>query len=380
MSQKVLVLGAGMVGTHIAEDLAAEAGFEVLLADRDAAALARAKARCGAIGTLEADLADPERVTALAEAADVVCGALSSRIGLQTLRAVVRTGRPYADIAFMPEDAQELDALAKEHGSVAVMDCGVAPGMSNLLAGWGVARLDRATRLEVLVGGLPVVRSKPWEYKAGFAPSDVLEEYTRPSRIVQGGEVVVREALSDPVDYEFEGIGTLEGPITDGLRSLVDLPIPEMVERTLRYPGHSALMRTLREGGFFSTEPIRVGDQELTPLEMTSAMLFPKWKFLPGEEDLTVMRITIEGERAGGRERIVWDLHAPYDRERGITSMARSTSIPCALVARILARGAYAEPGVHAPEALGDRTDLVEEILAGHEARGLHYKERVEAL
>lgn len=380
MSQKVLVLGAGMVGTHIAEDLAAEAGFEVLLADRDAAALGRAKARCGAIGTLEADLADPERVTALAEAADVVCGALSSRIGLQTLRAVVRTGRPYADIAFMPEDAQELDALAKEHGSVAVMDCGVAPGMSNLLAGWGVARLDRATRLEVLVGGLPVVRSKPWEYKAGFAPSDVLEEYTRPSRIVQGGEVVVREALSDPVDYEFEGIGTLEGPITDGLRSLVDLPIPEMVERTLRYPGHSALMRTLREGGFFSTEPIRVGDQELTPLEMTSAMLFPKWKFLPGEEDLTVMRITIEGERAGGHERIVWDLHAPYDRERGITSMARSTSIPCALVARILARGAYAEPGVHAPEALGDRTDLVEEILAGHEARGLHYKERVEAL
>ncbi len=376
MSQQkqILVLGGGMVGTIIAEDLAAEPGFQVTLADRSSAALARAQERCPALATQEADLSDAATVQRLAAEHDLVAGALSSRIGKQAMRAVIEAGRPFADISFMAEDLSDLDALARERGVCVVMDCGVAPGMSNLLSGYGVSLLDRADSLEILVGGLPVVRSQPWQYKAGFAPSDVLEEYTRPARFVAGGQQQVCEALTDPAEFEFEGIGTLEGPITDGLRTLVRLPVANMVERTLRYPGHTALMRALRQGGFFSSEPVDVGGVPVVPREATSAIMFPDWTYQPGEEDLTVMRITVEGERGGQRVRLAWDLDARYDRERSITSMARSTAFPCAIAARMLARGAYDEPGVHAPEDLAGRPDLVQEFLDGCRARGLVYR------
>ena len=277
MSQqkKILVLGGGMVGTIIAEDLAAEPGFQVTLADRSPAALARAQERCPALVLREADLSDPATVQTLAAEHDLVAGALSSRIGKQAMRAVIEAGRPFADISFMAEDLSDLDALARERGVCVVMDCGVAPGMSNLLSGYGVSLLDRADSLEILVGGLPVVRSQPWQYKAGFAPSDVLEEYTRPARFVAGGQQQVCEALTDPAEFEFEGIGTLEGPITDGLRTLVRLPVANMVERTLRYPGHTALMRALRQGGFFSSEPVEVGGVSIVPREAASAIPLP---------------------------------------------------------------------------------------------------------
>lgn len=373
-TQNVLVLGGGMVGTIIAEDLAAEPGFRVTLADRSPAALERARLRCPALETHEADLSDAATVRALAEEFDLVAGALSSRIGKQAMRAVIEAGKPFADISFMAEDLSDLDALARERGVCVVMDCGVAPGMSNLLAGYGVAQLDRADSLEILVGGLPVVRSQPWQYKAGFAPSDVLEEYTRPARYVAGGQQQVCEALTDPACFEFEGVGTLEGPITDGLRTLVELPVANMVERTLRYPGHTALMRALRDGGFFALDPVEVNGTAVVPREATSAIMFPDWTYQPGEEDLTVMRITVEGERAGQRVRLAWDLDARYDRERGITSMARSTAYPCAIAARLLAAGRYTEPGVHAPEDLAGDPALVQEFLDGCEARGVGYR------
>ena len=118
----------------------------------------------------------------------------------------------------------------------------------------------------------------------------------------------------------------------------------------------------------------------VVPREATSAIMFPDWTYQPGEEDLTVMRITVEGERGGQRVRLAWDLDARYDRERSITSMARSTAFPCAIAARMLARGAYAEPGVHAPEDLAGRADLVQEFLDGCRARGLDYRASETAL
>ena len=121
----------------------------------------------------------------------------------------------------MADDPMQLDALAREHGVTAVVDCGVSPGVSNVAIGYAVAQLEVTERIEILVGGLPVVRRWPYEYKAPFAPHDVIEEYTRPARIVEHGEVVVREALSEPELVDFPGVGTLEGFNTDGLRSLI---------------------------------------------------------------------------------------------------------------------------------------------------------------
>ncbi|TVQ32861.1 MAG: saccharopine dehydrogenase [Phycisphaeraceae bacterium] len=376
--QNAVVLGAGMVGSVMAVDMARAGGFEVAVADVNEAALEKAAARARQAGaelrTINADLSDPASVRRVVEPADIVLGAGASRLGFATLRAVIEAGRNYCDISFMSEDALELDSLAKEQGVTAVVDCGVAPGMSNLLAGYGRAKLDRCENIEIYVGGLPRERRWPFEYKAGFSPADVIEEYTRPSRIVEHGKIVQREALSEPELMDFEGVGTLEAFNTDGLRSLAyTMDAPFMKEKTLRYPGHIELMRVLRAMGLFDHESIEVGGAHVRPIDVTSRLMFPMWTYEEGEEDLTVMRIIVEGERAGEKRRFVWDLLDFYDRESRATSMARTTAFPCAIVARMIAAGEVSETGVLAPEKLGAMPGVTERVLEELERRGVRF-------
>jgi saccharopine dehydrogenase-like NADP-dependent oxidoreductase len=354
-----------MVGAVMADDL--QSDFEVTVADVRPEALARLESR--GLRTLRADLSDPSVVQRVVEGYDVVLGALSSAIGLQTLRAVVETGQKYCDISFMPEDGTSLAEQAQARGAVAVIDCGVAPGVSNMIAGFAAATMAPLTKLRIFVGGLPVVRRWPFDYKAGFAPSDVIEEYTRPARVVENGRVVVKEALSEPEPIEFPGLGTLEAFNTDGLRSLVTLPCPDMSEKTLRYPGHIALMRAFRHTGLFSTEPIDVRGQKVRPLDLTAALLFPKWTFEDDEADLTVMRVTVEGN---GRTH-TWDLFDRHDPATGWRSMSRVTAFPATIMARMLARGRFARPGVHAPETPAREPGLLDEMLHELAKRGVHY-------
>ena len=368
-----------MVGTTIAADLARRDDLEVTVADVRPQALERVRGHVPGARTVEADLANPMRVTELAKGYDVVCGALPSFLGLQTLRAVIDAGKHYADISFMPEDARELDDLAKSRGVTAVVDIGVAPGMSNLLAGHAARLLDPCETLEIYVGGLPEVRTWPYEYKAPFSPFDVVEEYTRPSRIVEHGKIVVKPALSEPELMDFPVVGTLEAFNTDGLRSLAyTLKVPSMKEKTLRYPGHIALMRAFRETGLFGTDPIDVKGQKVVPRELTAALLFPKWQFAEGEADLTVMRVIATGKKDGKAVRWSWDLFDRYDPATKTRSMSRVTAFPASIVAGWLATGEYANPGVHPPEDLGADAKLVERMIGELEKRGVRYEQRRE--
>ncbi len=368
-----LVLGAGMVGSVMAADLARD--HDVTLADIREQNLAAAKARAGArLTTVREDLSDPAVIARLAAKADVVCGALASHLGYAALGAVIDAGRPYCDISFMAEDFSQLSARARERGVTAVVDCGVAPGMSHILSAYAAAQLDRCDQIEIYVGGLPRERTWPYEYKAAFAPADAIEEYTRPARLVEHGSVVTRPALSEPELIDFPGIGTLEAFNTDGLRSLTtSLKVPFMKEKTLRYPGHIELMRVMRETGLFSKEPISVGGVVVRPLDVTSALLFPKWTYAPGEEDLTVMRIIARGSRGSKPASITYDLLDYYDRATQATSMARTTAYPCAIVARMLAAGRIDAKGVLPPETLASEPGLVDHLLTELAARGVRY-------
>jgi len=370
---RILVLGAGMVGTIIAADLGEEPGFRVTLVDRSPAALAAASTRCnGRIQTREADLSDPQTILALAKEHDAVAGALASHLGLRALEAVIDAGKPYCDISFMPEDAWTRDGRARAAGVTAVVDCGVAPGMSNLLAGAGVLDLDEPEDVEILVGGLPRERRFPYQYKAGFAPADVIEEYVRPARIVEHGRIVVREALTQIEPVDFDGVGTLEAFNTDGLRSLAyTLKVPNMREKTLRYPGHVALMAAFRATGLFSAEPITVKGMTIRPLDLTSELLFPKWKYEEGEEDLTVMRVTVKGRKEGRPAVRRWDLHDLYDRRSLATSMSRTTAFPCAIILREILAGRITEKGVLPPEKLAPIPGLVGRVLSELARRGV---------
>ncbi len=374
---RAIILGGGMVGSVMAMDLAADPQFQVTVADQREEALKRLRQRVPSAAAVKVDLADPNKVRRLAGEYDIVLGALSSAIGFQTLRAVIEAGKNYCDISFMPENAMELDTLARHKGVTAVVDNGVAPGMSNMFVGWAQTQLDEMESVVIYVGGLPRERRWPFEYKAGFSPADVIEEYTRPSRIVENGDVVVREALSEPELLDFEGVGTLEAFNTDGLRSLAETAnATNMVEKTLRYPGHIELMRVLRHLGLFSHEVIEVGADrvKIRPIDVTTALLFPKWTYEPGEEDLTVMRIVVEGTRGDAAIRHTLDLFDVFDRTSGCTSMSRTTALPNTIMARRVAAGTFKRPGVSPPEFIGREPGHFDAVIKELRQRGIVYR------
>ena len=378
MNQTV-VLGGGLVGAVMALDLASETGRQVTLFDLDQKKLDFAKGQNEALQVQQADLSCPDMVRQIASNADTVLGALPSRFGHAALQAAIETGKPYCDISFMPEDAWQLSEMAQQSGTVAVVDCGVAPGMSNLLAGVAAHRLSPCRSIVIRVGGLPIDRQPPWQYKAGFSPHDVIEEYLRPARIVEDGEVVLREALSEPVLIDFPETGTLEAFNTDGLRSLTEtLDVPNMLEQTMRYPGHRDLVWAMRETGLLNDEPIEINGCMVSPRELTCRMLFPKWTYEPGERDLTVMRVEAEGDLDGVPTRLSWDLYDELDPVTNWTSMARTTAFPATIMARMIESGIVSTPGVHPPEVLAADERVLDTLLRELAARGVTYREVLE--
>jgi saccharopine dehydrogenase-like NADP-dependent oxidoreductase len=241
-----------------------------------------------------------------------------------------------------------------------------------MVAAYAAGQFDSCEGVEMAVGGLPAVRTWPFNYKAGFAPWDVLEIYTRPAAVVENGRVVIREAMSGLELVEVPGVGTLESFVTDGLRSLADtLKVPFMVERTLRWPGHTELMRVFRETGFFSLAPIDVGGQRLRPRDVTAALLFPKWTFEEGEADITVMKVRAWGVRRDAPLTFTFDFVDRYDPATGLRSMSRSTGFTATAVARLILDGTFREPGVHVPETLGTRPGLLGRVLDYLRVRGI---------
>ena len=374
MKTNAVVLGAGMVGSVVAEDLSSS-GFSVTIADINGGALARVSERSNqTISIAEIDCSDQEAIAALAADADIVFGALPSWLGFAALETVIKSGKPYCDISFMEEDPRTLHELAKKHGVTCVVDFGVAPGMSHLLCSVANETLDVCKRLDIVVGGLPLERTWPWEYKASFSPRDVVEEYIRPARLVEHGEMVTREALSECVLLDLPGVGTLEAFNSDGLRTLCDtLDVPFMKERTLRYPGHAKQMKMLRDGGFFKTEEIEVAGQKVKPIDMTAKILIDGWKYEEGEADLIVMRVEGEGTLGDTEMLIRWDLLDYYDNEKGQSSMARTTGFPAASIGRMIVDGTINMPGVLPPETFGENEVVVRRLLLELEDRGVRY-------
>lgn len=372
---KIIVLGAGLVGGPMAVDLAADGRFDVSVADIDPDSLERL-ARKASITPLLRDLSRPEEVTKLVAGFDFVVSAVPGFLGFATLRAVIEAGRNVVDIAFFSEDPFELDQLARDRGVVAIVDCGVFPGMGSALIGRAERLLDEVTDVVTYVGGLPEVRHWPWEYKAVFSPIDVIEEYTRPARYVENGVLVTRPALSDPELIDFPDVGTLEAFNTDGLRSLIrTIGAPNMKEKTLRYPGHIEKMALLRECGFFSEVPVDVDGVQIKPLDLTAKLLFPMWKLRPGEGEFTVLRIEIAGRRDGVPVSYRYDLLDRYDAGTDTTSMARTTGYTATLAVRLVVDGLYREIGISPPEFLGRHAGCVSTLLAGLAERGVVYRE-----
>jgi lysine 6-dehydrogenase len=360
----IIVLGAGLVGGVMAKDLAKN--HNVTSVDISQKNLDNLEG----INTVCADISNTATLHKLIKEFDLVVGAVPGFMGYKMMKDVIEAGKNIIDISFYPEDPFGLDELAKERGVVAVMDCGVAPGMGNIIFGHHDLKME-INDYECLVGGLPEKREWPYEYQAVFSPIDVIEEYIRPARYVQNSHTITKEALSDTELIEFDEIGTLESWNSDGLRSLIKTMahVPNMIEKTLRYPGCVEYLKVLRESGFFSYDEVEINGTMIRPVDMTAKLLFPKWEMKKGDKDFTIMRIIIKGMVKGKAVTYQYNL---LDRfQDNIISMARTTGFTCTAVANLVVSGQYDKIGISPPEYLGEHFNFVKDYL---EERGVIYK------
>ncbi len=369
---QIAILGAGMVGRAMAIDLAAT--YSVTSFDISEHSLQLLSAKNKKIRTVKADLGNYADYDSLLNGFDYVISAVPGFMGYKALEAIILAKKNVVDISFFPENALELDQLAKKNDVTAIVDCGVAPGMSNLVLGYYNERM-MITDFECLVGGLPKKRVYPFEYKAPFSPIDVLEEYTRPARYVENGHIVTRPALSDAELIDFEEVGTLESFNTDGLRSVLFTMghIPNMKEKTLRYPGHIDLMKGLIKAGFLNKNPVSVKGQQVSPMEFTSALLFDQWKLGETEEEFTLMRIKLrDAERT-----VCYDLYDRYNAVSQTSSMSRTTGYTCTAALNMLIQDLFSSKGVFPPELVGRDEACFRFILGYLKERNIHYRKTV---
>jgi saccharopine dehydrogenase-like NADP-dependent oxidoreductase len=226
----------------------------------------------------------------------------------------------------------------------------------------------------VYVGGLPKIRKKPFEYKAPFSPVDVIEEYTRPARLMENGNIVIKTALTEKEWMQFDEIGTLEAFNTDGLRSLLfTMPhIKNQKEKTLRYPGHIDLIIALKESGFFDAEKVNIDGNEISPLQFTSKILFNEWKLGEEEEELTVMKVILKS----AQKMIEYDLLDRYDGSTKTSSMSRTTGYTCTASANLIAKNLFTEKGVFPPELVGKHKTCFDFVINYLKERNVTWRKK----
>jgi len=366
MKKTILILGAGRMVHAMVYDLNAD--YDITVADINPKNLALFESKYG-LKTMQLNVSDEDALTTAVQPYDLIIGAVPGSFGYNMLKIVLKAGKWIVDISFSPENALDLDELAKQHNALAIVDMGVAPGLSNLLLGHHNETMQ-VQRFVCQVGGLPVEKKWPYQYKAPFSPIDVIEEYTRPARIMRNNKIETLPALAEPDLIDFKGVGELESFITDGLRSLLfTMNIPNMEEKTLRYKGHRELMEIYRETGLFSTEEIMINGTAVRPLDVTAAKLLPHWLLEENEPEFTVMGIKIEGVENGQNVQYTYFLLDYFDPKTGLSSMARTTGCTCASAARMVLETSFEAIGVFPPELLAKdihNTHFILERLKTH--------------
>ncbi|MFX0091217.1 MAG: saccharopine dehydrogenase family protein [Candidatus Hodarchaeota archaeon] len=376
---RIIVLGGGLVGSIIAKDLAEENDFDITLADVRERRL-RELAEETKLNILVADLSDPKVIQKIIADQDLVVGALPGSLGINMLRTVIEAGKNIVDVTSSGSSNQlELNGLAREKGVTAITTMGVAPGMTNLIVGHLDNLLDETEKILILVGGLPVIREWPFEYKITWSAADLLRMYSRSARYFEYGQLVEKPALSEVELVNLPGVGTLEAFNTDGLGSLIHtLKVPDMKEKTLRYPGHAEKMQIFKEAGFFSEKLIDLGGGKIKPITLAAKILSSALELKENEEDLVIMRIIVEGKKGKKRIRYTYNLLDYFDKQSKITAMARNTAFPCAIMARLVARGEYSHAGISPPEYISrNEPSVYTKIMQELEKRQIHYKESI---
>jgi len=299
-------------------------------------------------------------------------------------RAAIEARCHFADLGGNNDVVREEYALsrkAEKRGVALAPDCGLSPGLASILAGELMRRIGgRAAALKIYVGGLPQKPNPPFHYQLVFSVEGLINEYAEPARVLRRGKLATVEPLSEVEPFHLPGFPPLEAFHTSGGSSTLPDTFAgkagECFEKTLRYPGHAAMMRALKDLGLFSREPRKLGKAEISPRALTARLM--EEKFAGSGPDVTILRVEAHPERRRGLRALLGGRQAParalsftlvdrHDPATGMTSMMRTTAWPAAIVVRMLASGEIAKRG-------GIRQEIdvpAEAFLAAMAARGI---------
>jgi len=368
---KVLVVGAGKVGSEIARDLARSSEVDsVIVADAQPKNLKNIRGH-EKIKTRRLDISQRKPLLDTMRQVDLICGALPGRLGFQLMTYAVEAHRDLVDISYTPENPFKLHSKARDQENIVVPQCGVAPGFTNMCVGDASRRLGTMTKVRVFVGGLPQKPTPPLNYRIVFSLEDVINEYSRPARIIEDGKEKMVDALSGRGFLNFPKVGRLEYFITDGLGSLPrSFPkVREMFEYTLRYPGHAEMMNTLRILGFFNREGVQVNGSTVIPRKLSIALLRGGMS-LGRPEDLLALRVEVEGP-SGKRSLLNYRILDYYNSKSKVSAMARTTAYPCTSVALLVGQKKLRSVGVVPPEKIAMDPSHFGFVLSRLRSRGV---------
>lgn len=366
---KINLLGGGRVGSFIAKELKKE-GFQVTVYDNSNENLKIIEEN--GINARKCDLSIHQNLKEAIKNSNLIINALPGFLGFKVLEAAIEEGISIIDVSFMPENPLELDKKAKENKVFAIVDAGIAPGLSNFLVGREEEVERELNVAKIYVGGIPFERTLPFQYKAPFSPQDVLEEYLRDARYKINGKIETSPALSDLEEIYIPGIGTLEAFLTDGLRTLLwTTKIPTLIEKTLRYPGHCNAIKILKNSGFLSKEPIEIKGIKISPIEFSSKILFPLWELKKEDREMTILYLYFLFKKNGSLKEKSYFLIETTDVKENISSMARTTGTPAIIFAKMVLEGKIKKKGILPPEIIAKDEKIFEYFIENLEKRGI---------
>jgi lysine 6-dehydrogenase len=356
----MLVLGAGLQGSACAYDLLQnEEVTEVRLADVNTGHLPAFLAPYSGERLIPTplDVRNSEGVRALMRESDAVMSAIPYYFNLDLARHAAETGVHFCDLGGNTDivfEQKKLDAIAREKGITIIPDCGLAPGMVNILAQHGIDQLDSVDEVKIFVGGLPQDPEPPLNYQIVYSLEGVLDYYTTLSWVVRDGKRFQVKALSEIEPVHFDApVGELEGFHTAGGLSTMAFryaeQIPTMEYKTLRYPGHAKIMEAIRDLGLLDLDPVDVKGARVSPRDVAIAQMGPRLK-KPDGKDLVALRVTVSGRKSGKPKKIKYELVDLYDEKRGISAMMRTTGYSLSITGQMQARGEVQPYGVHTPD------------------------------
>ena len=357
---RMLVLGAGLQGSACAYDLLQnEEVTEVRLADVNTGHIAEFLGPYSGKRLIPTplDVRNAEGVRALMRESDAAMSAIPYYFNLDLARHAADVGVHFCDLGGNTDivfEQKRLDAKARERGITIVPDCGLAPGMVNILAQNGIDQLDTVDEVKIYVGGLPQKPEPPLNYQIVYSLEGVLDYYTTLSWVVRNGEREQVKALSEIEPVHFDApVGELEGFHTAGGLSTMAFryegKIPTMEYKTLRYPGHAKIMEAIRDLGLLELDPIDVKGVRVSPRDVAITVMGPRLKKENGK-DLVALRVTVKGKKGGESKAIQYELVDRYDESRGISAMMRTTGYSLSITGQMQARGEVQPPGVHTPD------------------------------